>query len=140
MIYIIMICGGAVNTPGVLARIFKGSSTAKLLDFFMDHGSFDYSVAEISKSTSLSTQTVSKGVLHLAELGLIDKRRVVGKTPLYCLSNTLPATALLGEFALQVSRVPALSSDCAPGAQQVIEIEAEGNTPEDRQMVSLNGK
>lgn len=120
--------GGAMSTPGVLTRIFKSASTAKTLDFFMDHDSFDYSVAEISESTGLSTQTVSKEVLHLAEIGLVSKRRVVGKTPMYCLSTTIPAMALLGEFALQVSRVPALSSsDGAPGAQQVIEVEAAGS-------------
>lgn len=114
-----------MSEAGVLSTIFKGASTPKLLDFFMDHDSFDYSVAEIAEATHLSAQTVSKEVLHLASFGLITRHRVVGKTPLYRLNSQLRPMELLSEFALQISQAPPLapSSGRAEGLQQIIEVE-----------------
>lgn len=114
-----------MGETGVLAAIFKGASTAKMLDFFMDHDSFDYSVSEIAEATHLSAQTVSKEVLHLASFGLITRHRVVGKTPLYRLNAQLRPMELLAEFALQISQAPPLtpSRGRAEGLQQIIEVE-----------------
>lgn len=114
-----------MGEAGVLSSIFKSASTAKLLDFFMDHDSFDYSFAEIAEATRLSSQTVSKEVLHLASFGLVTRHRVVGKTHLYRLNSQLRPMELLSEFALQMSQAPPLapSRGRAAGSQQIIEAE-----------------
>ena len=114
-----------MSEAGVLSRIFKSASTAKLLDFFMDHDSFDYPVTEVARVTGLSTQTVYKEVLHLAGLGLLTRHRMVGKTPLYRLNAALGPIGLLSEFTLQMSQVPPLaaSDEQAGGLQQIMEVE-----------------
>lgn len=115
-----------MDEAGVLTRIFKSASTAKLLDFFMDHDSFDYPVAEVAQATGLSAQTVHKEVLHLASIGLITRHRVVGKTPLYRLNAGLKPIGLLSEFTLQMSQVPPLAAPGGHGGglQQIMEVEA----------------
>lgn len=114
-----------MDEAGILSRIFKSASTAKLLDFFMDHDSFDYPVAEVARATGLSTQTAYKEVVHLASLGLVTRNRVIGKTPLYRLNANLGPTALLSEFTLQMSQIPSLAAQGgqAGGLQQIIEVE-----------------
>ena len=115
-----------MDEVGVLSRIFQSASTAKMLDFFMDHDSFDYPVTEVARATGLSAQTVYKEVLHLADLGLVTRHRVIGKTPMYRLNADLRPIELLSEFSLQMSRAPPLAAPSRrpAGLQQIIEVES----------------
>lgn len=114
-----------MDETGVLSRIFKSASTAKLLDFFMDHDSFDYPVAEVASATGLSAQTVHKEVLRLADLKLVTRHRVIGKTPMYRLNAGLGPIGLLSEFTLQMSQVSPLAAPDGQASrlQQIMEAE-----------------
>ena len=113
-----------MSDSGVLCRIFKSASSAKLMDFFMDHDNFDYSIGEVAQATGLSTQTVSKEVMRLACMGLITKRRVVGNMPMYCLNAENRPIKLLSEFALQISLTAPLATSGGTSSEQcIIEVE-----------------
>lgn len=64
-------------------------------------------------------------VLHLTDLGLVTRHRVIGKTPLYHLNTGLGPIGLLSEFTLQMSQVPpiAASDGKAGRLPQIMEVE-----------------
>ena len=107
---------------GVLAKIFQNHSTAKILDFFLDHRDLDYSIGEIAEKAQLSIQTVSREVTNLENLNLILKHRIIGKTAMYRLNTKLRAITLLVEFTLQISQIPAIQEyRYIPVRQDVLE-------------------
>lgn len=93
---------------GVLSKIFQNGSSAKILDFFLDHKDLDYSVGEIAEKAEVSIQTVSKEISNLESLNLIVNYRTIGKTNMYRLNTRLRAILLLSEFTLQISQIPAI--------------------------------
>lgn len=96
------------DRESVLTKIFKSASTAKILDFFLDHKNLDYSLGEVAEKANLSSQTVSKEIANLEQQNLLLKHRIIGKTPMYRLNTKLRAIVLLSEFVLQISQVPSI--------------------------------
>jgi len=96
------------DRESVLTKIFKSASTAKILDFFLDHKNLDYSLGEVAEKAYLSSQTVSKEIANLEQQNLLLKHRIIGKTPMYRLNTKLRAIVLLSEFVLQISQVPSI--------------------------------
>lgn len=89
---------------GVLSRIFQGKSTAKVLDFFIDHVDLDYSLGEVSEKAKISIQTASREIGHLENIGFLKNQRTIGKTAMYRLNQNIPEMKLLEEFTLQISQ------------------------------------
>jgi len=111
---------------GILSKIFQSASTAKVLDFFLDHKDLDYSLGEIAEKANLSIQTVSREIANLEEQKLILIHRTIGKTNMYRLNTRLRAITLLSEFTLQISQVPALQEyNKQSPRQEVLEAVAE---------------
>lgn len=91
---------------GVLSKIFQNGSSAKVLDFFMDHKDLDYSLAEIAEKAGISIQTASKEIGSLEKMSVLTIHRTIGKTAMYRLNSNLKELELLQEFALRISQVP----------------------------------
>ena len=91
---------------GPLTQIFQNGSTAKVIDFFLDHRELDYSLAEISEASRISIQTVSKEIGNLQKIGFLTNHRTIGKTIMYRWSSDVPELKLLQEFALRVAQMP----------------------------------
>ena len=91
---------------GVLSKIFQTPTSAKMIDFFLDHKELDYSLSEISEHTNLSIQTVSREIPNLESIGLISNYRKIGKSMMYRLNSNLKAIELLSEFTLRMSQLP----------------------------------
>lgn len=93
---------------GVLTRLFSSGSTAKILDFFLDHKEYDYSITEISEKTDLSFRTIVKELPKLEALGLIINHRKVGRAVLYKLDDRNEIVSLMERFTLLISQKDAL--------------------------------
>ena len=107
---------------GILEKIFQTASTAKILDFFIDHKDLDYSLGEIAKKTGLSVQTVIREIPHLENLTLIISERKVGKSSMYRLNSKFKPLILLEEFTLEMSQIPSIIEFQKPSKiQSVIE-------------------
>lgn len=89
---------------GVLARVFSSASTAKILDFFLDHKDYDYAVAEVVSTTGLSFRTVVKEIQRLEKAELVIKHRKVGKATMYRLNDKTEEVTLLEKFSLLLSQ------------------------------------
>lgn len=89
---------------GVLTRIFQNGSTAKVIDFFLDHRDLDYSLAEISDKAKISIQTTSKEISNLERMGFLTNQRTIGKTIMYRWNSDVPELRLLQQFALLVTQ------------------------------------
>lgn len=110
------------DQDGILSRIFQNASTAKILDFFLDHKDLDYSVPEVAEKSGLSIQTVSREITNLEIQKLILKHRTIGKTHMFRLNTKLRAITLLSEFALHISQIPAIQEYVkTPPRQDVLE-------------------
>lgn len=106
---------------GVLAKIFRSQTTAKIMDFFLDHREFDYPIAEIAKKTGLSLRTVVVELPRLEAIGLIIKHRKVGKAAMYRLVTDMPAIDLLDKFTFEMAQLKSLSEpQRIPDYQEVI--------------------
>lgn len=93
---------------GVLEKIFQTASTAKILDFFIDHKDLDYSFGEIAQKIGLSVQTVDREIHHLENLTLVSNERKVGKSSMFRLNSKIKSMILLEEFTLEISQLPSL--------------------------------
>jgi DNA-binding Lrp family transcriptional regulator len=93
---------------GILTRLFSSGSTAKILDFFLDHKEYDYSVSEIAEKTGLSFRTIIKEIPKMEKLGLIINRRKVGRAILYKLNDNEESVAMLEKFSLLISQKDSL--------------------------------
>lgn len=93
------------SDSGVLTRLFSSRAVAQILDFFLDHKEFDYSVNEISQKTGLSFRTIFREIPDLEQIQLIYNSRRIGKTNMYKLNTDLSAVLLLEKFVLELSQL-----------------------------------
>ena len=94
------------NTNGILARIFSSAASAIILDFFIGHKEFDYSLTEIANKTGLSFRTLVKEIPNLEQTGLIIKHRKVAKANMYRLDIDNEAIAILEKLVINLSQMP----------------------------------
>lgn len=94
---------------GVLTKIFQTQSTARILDFFLDHKEFDYPIAEVARKTGLSFRTVVRELPRLEGIGLVINHRKVGKATMYRLAMDFEPVTLLDKFALDMSQKKSLN-------------------------------
>ena len=107
---------------GVMARIFQTSSTAKVIDFFLDHKDLDYSLSEVSEKSRISIQTASKEICHLERMGFLANHRTIGKTVMYRWNSDETVMHLLEQFALHVAQMSSFQTyPEKSGRQEIIE-------------------
>jgi len=113
---------------GILTRIFQTSTSAKIIDFFLDHKDLDYSLAEIAEHADISPQTVARDMPNLESIGVITNNRKVGKAIMYRLNPNLKAIELLSEFTLRMSQLPSFQNYQKPKEiQKAMEIDVENS-------------
>ncbi len=95
---------------GVFTRIFQNGSTAKVIDFFLDHRDLDYSLAEVSDKAKISIQTTSKEISNLEKMGFLTNQRTIGKTMMYRWNSDTDVLRLLQEFALLIAQTPSFQN------------------------------
>lgn len=98
------------DQDGILTRIFHSGSTAKVIDFFLDHRDLDYSLAEVSEKADISIQTTSKEIDSLEKMGFLTNYRTIGRAKLYRWNSDLKELELLQQFALSMAQVPAFQN------------------------------
>ena len=98
-----------IENQGVLTRIFLTNTTARILDFFLDHKEFDYPIAEVAKKSGLSLRTVAQELPRLESIGLLSIHRKVGKAAMYKLTPGMYAIDLLDKFVLDMSQQKSLT-------------------------------
>ena len=107
---------------GALTRIFQNGSTAKVIDFFLDHMDLDYSLTEVSEKAKISVQTASKEINNLERMGFLINQRTIGKTVMYRWNSDASAFRLLQEFTLQITQMPSFQKfPEKTGRQEIIE-------------------
>ena len=80
---------------GILENIFRGVSTAKILDFLLSYREFDYSEADIARYTSTSPRQIYRALPILEKSGLVYQTRISGRSKMYKLNtNTVVAEHL----------------------------------------------
>ena len=83
--------------------VFGNSPFVRVLDFFLNYDSFDYSIAYISQETQTKWETTSNILGVLLKKGIIKKTRKLGKAQLYILDKENPLTKLLTEIDMKIS-------------------------------------
>lgn len=96
---------------GLLSRIFSSSASAIILDFFIRHKEFDYSLTEISNKTGLSFRTLIKEIANLEQTGLIIRHRKVAKANMYRLDSDSEAIDILEKLVLTLSQIPSMNEN-----------------------------
>lgn len=82
---------------GAFERVFK-NATARVLDFLLLNPDFDYSIAEINKTTQIPIRTLQRVLPHLLEQGFVKERRKVGNTVMYILKTDSPLVQAFQQY------------------------------------------
>lgn len=86
-----------------LQKLFRDSSTAKLLDFLTLYRNFDYSKTEISENSGVSWRTLYRIWSTLEKYDLVIKTRQIGRATLYKLNTINPIAQTLSELAGKIA-------------------------------------
>ncbi len=85
--------------------VFGDSPIIRVIDFFLDHREFDYSLTEIAKGAGVGWVTLHQFWKELVRLGLVKRTRRIGRAELYRLNEASPIVKKLSEVDLAVSKV-----------------------------------
>ena len=83
--------------------VFGNSPFVRVLDFFLNYDSYDYSIAYISKETGTKWESVVNVIEALLKKRIIKKTRKLGKAQLYILDKESLLTKLLQEIDMKIS-------------------------------------
>jgi len=88
----------------MLETLFGKTSIVKVLDFFLQHRSYDYTKDEIMKNAGISRGTFYFRVWkRLEELELIEESRHIGNATLYRLNQRSPIVEKLDYLDIEIS-------------------------------------
>ncbi len=83
---------------GPLEDLTTGSSSAKVLDFFLIFDEFDYSEADIRRGSSVSQRHLYRVLPKLVKYGILEHTRKSGKSKMYRLNKNEKAVKHLEQF------------------------------------------
>lgn len=66
--------------------IFGDAPSARVLDFLLEHGAFDYNISELAKHSGVARPTVYKVVKDFLKKGILVETRRVGNSQLFQLN------------------------------------------------------
>ncbi len=92
-----------IEELGVYGRLYSGSAAAKILDFFLQHDAYSYTVPEATKALGLSNKTVFIIVKKLYRLGILKVERTVGNTRLYKWNENSKGAKFLSKAATEIA-------------------------------------
>lgn len=86
-------------------RIFFGETPiVKVIDFFLDHQEFDYSLTDIAKNSDIGWSTLHLFWKDLVNFGIVIKTRRIGRAELYKLNAESPLVKKLIELDKDISK------------------------------------
>lgn len=88
---------------GPLERLFRGSATAKILDFLTTFKDWDYSKSAIAKNSGVNFRTVLRILPRLEELGVVKRVRNVGRAKMYQLNMENTLARLFNDLAIEIA-------------------------------------
>lgn len=83
--------------------VFGSSAFVRVLDFFLNYDSYDYSIAQISRETNTKWEVVERIVKILLKKNIIKKTRKMGKAQLYMFNHDSDLSKLLQDIDMRIS-------------------------------------
>lgn len=87
----------------VFIEFFGNTARTRVLEFFLEHGDWDYPLTDIAKFAGVSWSTVNVIVPQLLELEAIKTTRKLGRSTMYCLNTENPFIKHLLDFELELA-------------------------------------
>ncbi|MBI4451672.1 hypothetical protein HY642_06880 [Candidatus Woesearchaeota archaeon] len=83
--------------------VFGDGPAVKVLDFFLDNREFDYTPADVVRSTGVAWATLQRFMPDLVRMGIITKTRQIGRGQLYKLNSANPVVGKLIDIDFAIS-------------------------------------
>ncbi|HLD81270.1 MAG TPA: hypothetical protein VJA40_04685 [archaeon] len=87
----------------IFLKMFGDTPFIRVVDFFLDNDSFDYSKSDIARESGVSRVTLDSVISRLLKLGVIKQTRVAGKSQMFQLNRANPAAQRLLELDVNLS-------------------------------------
>ena len=87
----------------IFVETFGETPAVKVLDFFLNFDSFDYSKSQVAEETSVSRITLNKIWKELIKQKIIVKTRSIGRADMYKLDKENPRVRVLQELSLKLA-------------------------------------
>lgn len=84
--------------------VFGNSPILKVIDFFIEHREFDYSLTEIARNADVGWSTLHQFWKKLVKLGIVIQTRRIGRAELYKLNTENTLVRKLIEIDKEISR------------------------------------
>lgn len=86
----------------IFIDVFGGSAINRVMDFFMTHTAFDYSMTDIAKFSKIAYITAKGLVPELESQGILKMTRIVGKAKMYQTNMDSPIAKAFQKFWVEV--------------------------------------
>jgi len=83
---------------------FGDSPIVKVIDFFLDHREFDYSLTDIAKNADIGWSTLHLFWHRIVNLGIVAPTRKIGRAQLYKLNTNSPLVQKIIELDKDISK------------------------------------
>ncbi len=93
-----------VDQKSSFIMVFGSSPIVKVLDFFLEHREFDYSLTEIARNADIGWSTLHQFWKDIVALGIVVSTRRIGRAELYKLNTENSIVKKLIEVDFEVSK------------------------------------
>lgn len=101
-----------LDNTSLISKVFGYSPKTKILDYFLDFPTNDFTKKEIIEALGMSKQTFYKYFDDLEQYGLLKVNRAIGKAKLYKIDLENPMVKTIKDFeekmSLQIAEKEAL--------------------------------
>ncbi|MFP4559631.1 MAG: ArsR/SmtB family transcription factor [Archaeoglobaceae archaeon] len=87
----------------IILRMLGDSPRLRIIDFFMDNLSFDFTKKEIIEALGMSKQTFYKYFKEIESDGIVNVSREIGRAKLYKINSQHPLVVMLRELEENLS-------------------------------------
>lgn len=90
-------------SDSILLKAFGYSPKLRIIDIFLTNPFFDFSREELARELGMSKQTLYKNFKDLADLGVMQYSRKIGRAVMYKLNRQHPLVKKLDEMTNEMS-------------------------------------
>jgi len=109
-----------IGEDSILSKIFGYSPKTKILDYFLDFPTNDFTKKEIIEALGMSKQTFYKYFDALEEFGLVKPNRTIGNAKLYKINMENSAVKMIVDLerkmSMEIAEKEAMEMDNEPKA------------------------
>lgn len=87
----------------IILKMLGDSPKLRIIDFFMDNHSFDFTKREIIEALGMSKQTFYKYFKEVESDGIVKVSRQIGRAKLYKINSQHPLVVMLRELEEKMS-------------------------------------